>query len=117
MEDAIAALLGQRSVEDAARTVGISTRTLIRWMKQPEFDAAYRQARRDAFAQATARLQQASGTAVSVLVKVMIDGSAPAASRVRAADCILGHASKAIELEDIEARLAELERSVEERTK
>lgn len=112
-EEAIAALLSQRSVEDAARAVGVGTRTLMRWLKQPEFDKAYRQARRDAFAQATARLQQASGTAVSVLVKIMIDGSSPASSRVRAADCVLGHASKAIELEDIEARLAELERSVE----
>lgn len=117
MEEAIAALLSQRSIEDAARAIGVSPKTLLRWLKQPEFDAAYRQARRDAFAQATARLQQASGTAVSVLVKIMIDGSSPASSRVRAADCILGHAAKAIELEDIEARVAELERSVEERTK
>jgi hypothetical protein len=110
-EEAIAALLTQRSVEDAARTVGLGTRTLMRWLTLPEFDAAYRQARRDAFAQTTARLQQASGTAVSALLKVMVDPNSPASARVRAADCVLGHASKAIE--DIEARVAELEKSVE----
>ena len=31
--------------------------------------------------------------------------------RLRAADSVLGHAAKAIELEDIEARVAELERA------
>ena len=79
----------------------------------PEFQAAYLQARRQAFGQATARLQQACGAAVSTLLKVMIDQNAPAASRVRAADCVLGHAAKAIELEDIEARVAKLEHATE----
>jgi len=35
-EDAIAALLTQRNVEEAARVAGIGTRTLIRWLKIPE---------------------------------------------------------------------------------
>jgi hypothetical protein len=43
----------------------------------------------------------------------MTDQAAPAASRVRAADSVLDHAAKAIELEDIEARLSELERAAE----
>src|SRR4030081_1824115 len=50
-EDAIAALLSQRNVDEAARTAGIGTRTLLRWMKDPEFDAAFRAARRPAFGQ------------------------------------------------------------------
>ena len=108
-EAAVAALLTQRNVEEAARSVGISTPTLMRWMKLPEFDAAYRAARRAAFGQATARLQQASSAAVTTLLKVMIDPSSPASTRVRAADSILDHGKKAIELEDIEVRVAELE--------
>ena len=48
-EEAIAALLTQRTVEEAARTAGIGTNTLLRWMKTPEFDSAYRAARRAAF--------------------------------------------------------------------
>ena len=39
----------------------------------------------------------------------MVDPVSPASSRVRAADCILDHAKKAIELEDVEARVTELE--------
>jgi transposase-like protein len=112
-EEAIAALLTQRSVEDAARSVGIAPATLWRWLKQPEFQAAYRQARRDAFSQSIARLQQASGAAVSTLL-VMVDTNTPASTRVRAADSILNHAASSMELEDIEVRVAELERAAEQ---
>jgi hypothetical protein len=112
MEDAVAALLTQRNMEEAAKAVGISTTTLVSWTKQPEFDEAYRQARRAAFGQSISRLQQASGAAVSTLLKVMIDPNSPASTRVRAADSVLNHAAKAIEIEDIEVRLAALEQSV-----
>jgi hypothetical protein len=112
-EDAIAALLSQRNVEEAARVAGVGTNTLFRWLKMPEFQAAFREARRAAFSQSIARLQQASSAAVATLLKVMVDASAPAASRVRAADCVLDHATKAIELEDIEVRVSQLERAAE----
>jgi transposase-like protein len=112
-EEAVVALLSQRNVEEAARLAGISASTLLRWLQVPEFQQTYRQARRDAFSQSIARLQRASSAAVSTLLTVMVDGNAPAASRVRAADCVLEHATKAIELEDIEGRVAELERAAE----
>ena len=112
-EEAIAALLTQRNTEDAARAVGIGVSTLLRWMKEPEFNAAYREARRTAFGQSVARLQQASSAAVSTLLKVMIDPSTPPSTKVRAADSVLGHSAKAIEIEDIDARLTELERTAE----
>src|SRR5260370_41259968 len=80
--------------------------------KTKEFKEEYRNARWEAFSQSLARLQQASGAAVSALLKVMIDKTTPAASRVRAADRVLDHASRATALEDIEARITELEREV-----
>jgi hypothetical protein len=112
-EEAIAALLSQRNIEEAARFVNIGTKTLLRWLQLPEFDRAYREARRAAFSQSIARLQQASSAAAATLLKIMVDPSAPAASRIRAADSVLGHAAKAIEIEDIEARVSELERTAE----
>jgi hypothetical protein len=108
-EEAIAALLTQRNVEEAAKATGISTQTLVRWMKIPEFEKAYREARRAAFSQSVARLQQASSAAVSTLLKVMVDPNSPASCRVRAADSVLNHSAKAIEIEDIEARVRDLE--------
>jgi hypothetical protein len=50
-------------------------------------------------AQATARLHQASGAAVSAALKTMVDSSAPASTRLRAVD--------------IDARVAALERATE----
>jgi len=41
----------------------------------------------------------------------------PASTRARCADSVLGHTAKAIELDDIEARLSELERSTGESNK
>jgi hypothetical protein len=63
--------------------------------------------------QSIARLQQASEAAVSTLLKVMVDANTPASTRVRAADSILNHAASSMELEDIEVRVAELERAAE----
>ena len=45
--------------------------------------------------------------------RVMVDLTTPASTKVRAAEAILSHGAKAIELEDIEARVAELERAAE----
>jgi transposase-like protein len=109
MEAAIAALLTQRNVEEAAKAVGVAANTLLRWLKDPEFDAAYREARRAAYSQSIARLQQASGTAVSALFKVLVESGTPASARVRAAECILERAHRGIELEDLETRIAKLE--------
>ena len=102
----ILALLQQPSLEKAAASIGISTVTAWRISKTREFKEEYRNARWEAFSQSLARLQQASGAAVSALLKVMIDKTTPAASRVRAADRVLDHASRATALEDIEARIS-----------
>jgi hypothetical protein len=111
-EQLILALLQQPSMEKAA-SIGISSVTAWRISKTAEFKVEYRKARAETYSQTVARLQQASGAAVSTLLKVMVDKTTPPASRVRAADCVLDRAAKAMELEDIEARLAELERAAD----
>jgi len=80
----------------------------------PEFNAEYRKARREAVHQSVARLQQATGAAGTVVLKLMTDPNVPAAVKLRAAECVFDRAIKGIELEDIEARLSELERATEE---
>ena len=112
-EEAIAALLTQRNIEEAAKVVGIASNTLLKWMKDPEFDGAYRQAKRQAFGQAVARLQQGASAAATTLLKTMIDPATPPSARIRAAECVMNHATKAIEIEDIEARVAELEQGAQ----
>ena len=113
-EDAIIALLSHRSIEEAAKACNTPARTLYRWLTEDDFDAAYRAARRKAFGQSIARLQQGAAAAATTLLKVMIEPGTPPSTRVRAAESVLAHAAKAIEIEDIDARLSELERAAEE---
>ena len=112
-EAAILALLSSRSVEDAARTANVPLRSLYRWLKEPEFESAYREAKRVAFGQAIARLQQGTPAAASVMLKLMVDPAVPASTRLKAADCVFTHAKNAIELEDVEARVTALESSAQ----
>jgi hypothetical protein len=113
MDAAIAALLAQPSVAEAARVIGVKPQTLSRWMKVPEFDTAYRAAQCAVLGRAIARLQQASGTAVTTLLKVMFDSDAPKAARLAAAEVVLRHAKAANEIGDIQSRLSALELNTE----
>ena len=111
-EAAIVALLTHRNIEDAAGAAGVGTTTLMRWLKLPEFQRSYREAKKEAFAQSIARLHYLSSAAVSTLGKIMLDSKTPPATRVRAADSILDHTIKAIETEDIDARMVAMARSL-----
>jgi transposase-like protein len=117
MEQAIAALLCHGSVEAAARAVGINPNTLLRWMKEPEFKAALWEARCTVAAQAMGRLQDAMGAAVTTVLKIMLDPNALAGTRLRAAEIVLEQGTKATEMEDLEDRVAKLERTAGSRRK
>jgi hypothetical protein len=112
MEAVIAALLTQKNQEEAARTAGINVKTLKRWKRLPEFIAEYRRVRLEAVEQAYARLQQNSGAAASVLLKLMADPDTAASSRIRAALGVIGISREGLDL-DIETRVSELERAAE----
>jgi len=108
-EAAIAALLSERSIQDAARVAGVGVTTLLRWLKIPEFRDEWLRARREVVAQATGRLQQAAGAASVTILKLMTDPNVPPAVRVRAAECVFNYSFKGLEAEDYDKRLAELE--------
>jgi DNA-binding IclR family transcriptional regulator len=109
----ILALLQHSNLEKAAESIEISKATAWRITQTPEFEEEFRRARRRTFSQTTARLQHGSAAAATTLLRIMTDPQASAAARVRAADLVLEHAAKAIELDELEARLTELERAVE----
>ncbi len=106
----VMALLQQPSMEKAAKLVGISPVTAWRMSKTTEFQKEYRRARREAYGQSMARLQQASSAAVSTLLAVMEDPDNPAAVRLRAAECVLQHATDSFESEELAARVDAVER-------
>jgi hypothetical protein len=90
-----------------------ATNLAVRKRRPSPHRKAYREARRDAFGQAVARLQQGMSAAATTFLKTMIDPNVPASVRLRAAEAVFNHAAKAIEIEDIEARVAALELAAE----
>ncbi len=111
-EKAITALLTQPTIEAAAEVLRVNTATVHRWLGEPAFADAYRDARRAAVGQAVTRLQQVSGGAVAVLVQVMADKATPAGTRVNAAKTVLEFSFRAVELEDLAERIAALEQQM-----
>ena len=108
-ERAIQALLECETHRDAARTVGVGEVTLWRWLQEPEFNEAFREAKRRVLDEALTILQKATGKAISALVSILEDQGKPASARVTAARTILETAVKTIQFEDLEARVHELE--------
>jgi hypothetical protein len=111
--DAVAAGL---SLKDGATTAGIGYRTAKRWHKRPEIAAAVRVRVSEGLAQARAVLASGASRAARSLVD-MSDGKRPGyAPRVSAARAVVESASRLCEVQDLEARLAELETRLQANT-
>ena len=121
-EGAIAALLVQPTIEKAAQAAGVGERTLFRWLKEPAFAAAYREARRQQFAHAVSLAVRYAPASVNGLARIANDASASHAARVTAHVAVLKFSRESIELDELVARIealevAEKQRSAEEKTK
>ena len=110
---AIVSLLNCRTVSEAASQAGVNESTVWRWMREESFQDALQEAKQRIVTQAIIQLQQATGEAVGTLRGIMADGEAPASARVTAAKAVLDMAVKAIKMEDLEARLMNLEQKKE----
>jgi len=108
-ESVIAALLTARNHEDAARAADISLKTLKRWLRMPEFQAEYLQARRDIVVQNNARIQQNSGVAITVLLRMLASPDTPPSVKARIAEFFIEHSNSSMELEGLPPRIAALE--------
>ena len=111
-EEAIAALIQLGSTEKAAARCGVSERTLRNWLKNPTFQAAYRQARRDLIDDAVRVLQLASQAAVATLVKQL--KSDKPSIMLRAAQLILDQSFRGTELLDLVEAIKDLQKQVKE---
>lgn len=112
---AIVALLEKSTIRGAAESIDIGEVTLYRWLGNDEFQTAYRQAKSKIVGHAISRLQNASGEAVDALMEIIRDKEKPPSTRVTAARTILEMAVKGVEIEDIEARVTEIEKVISER--
>src|SRR5260370_3904621 len=95
-EAAIAALLSHRTIDEAAHSINIAPKTLLGWLRLPEFKAAYLQTRREVVDQATARMQQATGAAARRYLRIshkLQDGYAGHGMTPNAICVLMGRAS------------------------
>jgi hypothetical protein len=113
-ERAIIALLAEATVKKAAEVAGISEATLHRWMDDPDFDRAFKGARRKVLAHAISLSQKYASLAVNFLGRCIQDPAAPYPSRVQAAQAMLKFSRESIELDEMQAKVAALEAAQKE---
>lgn len=104
---AVIALLEERTKAAAAERAGCTPRTLNGWLRDPTFQAALAEARRETLRATLSRLQVAAGEALEVLREVLKDPNVFA--RLQASQTILGHALRVAQAEELERRLEALE--------
>ena len=108
---AVEALLSTGEIASAAQQVGVSRATLHRWLGEPPFVEAVRDAEARALDDLSRMLVRLGRSAAGTLAKAMSDPSTPWATKVRSADAVLGRLLQLRELATLEARVTELERA------
>lgn len=105
---ALMALMSEPTIAKAAEKAEVPERTLYNWLREPDFDAAYRSARRMALQQAIAQAQQHSGALMRRLLYLALNARSEAV-QLGAIAKAFEISIKAVELEDLAARLEALE--------
>lgn len=111
---AIAALISERTHEDAAEAAGISSATLYRWLKEDAFMDAYREATSQAFEGAIRKLHALTPKALEILEEHLVSDEEPA-KKVRAVFALLDRGFKGKEQFDLLPRLERVEELLEQR--
>jgi|SRR5580698_473914 hypothetical protein len=109
----VSAVLKSRSSEDAAQVVGISTSTLKRWQRKPEFAQALAAAQAEIFSSVCNDVRRLGTDAASALGEVVKSTTVPASARTRAAGLIVSLLLRIHSFENQEHRLAAIERRLD----
>lgn len=108
-QKAIAALMTERTLVDAAQKAGIGERQLRRWMRDPEFQSELQAVATQATDTAVRRLTSLTGEAIDTLKWAMGEATEHDHARVRAALGVLANFTRLKELLEVEIRLAAIE--------
>ncbi len=107
---AIPIILQARSISEGVEKAAISKTTFYEWIKTPAFKADFERQRQEIIDAALHELKLTAGEAVRVLRELL--KAKGEGIRLRTATAILDNIGKFIELENIEKRLSEIERTV-----
>ena len=111
-KQALPHLVGCGSCEEGCRAAGITRTTYYEWLKRPIFKKELDALREGVIRDAVDMLKGAATKAAQKLVGLLDTEDNPSLLRFVAND-ILGHVMKFKELEDIEARIQQLEMRVD----
>jgi hypothetical protein len=110
-ERAVNALLSSPTLEKAAAKVGVSSKTLSRWLAEPEFCAVYEAKKKDYLRAGLGNLSRKMFDAGEILSEVARHKGRPyQGPRTSAAAALIKLAMDAMALESFEERLSKLER-------
>ena len=104
---AVESLLTTGDKSQAAELAGVKRQTIYKWLKQPEFQQALREAEAEALQSLSQALARLGSKAADTLDKSMDADSDQV--RLRAADIVLNRLLQLRELVDLDARITELE--------
>lgn len=96
-------------ISQAAELVGINRATIYKWMRQPAFQAALKQAEGEALESLSRALVAMGEKSTGVLSTVLDDPTAKNPDRLRAVSIVLDSLLKLRELVDLEERVRRLE--------
>lgn len=108
-EKILGALVACGSVRGAARVAGVSETTIRARLNDPDFRAQYETAKGAVLEEACDCLAARLTSAVDALSRVLDDDSTPATVRVSAADAVLRHGLRYVEVANVLRRLDALE--------
>lgn len=111
-EQAIAALLMEGSIKDAAAVAEVAERTLRMWLGQEGFAREYRKARRQVVEAAVGTLQAACGKAIRTMVALLDADNLTV--RLNAAKAVYDYSQQGVTRSELIERVEELERRAKE---
>lgn len=106
-ETALPILATCANYSEAARQIGCSREEIYAWLKDPEFKAELERLRTDIVNDAISQLKNNATKATNTLVNLLEDESSQV--RLKAANDILNHLGRFMELRELETRLKALE--------
>ncbi len=99
------------TIEEACERAGISRNTFYEWLKEPQFKSELDRLRNEIVNEAVNHLKITSTKAAKTLGNLLERDDSPTVQRAAAND-VLGHVMKFMELKELEDRLADIERYI-----
>lgn len=112
--DFLEALLSSSTIAEAARQADISEKTAYNYLADDAFSAEYLHYKRLSLKHIVTRLNDIALESLEILHEVAHDTEQTGTSRIRAVDIMLNYTFKGMQYEDMDKRIHELEKRLEE---